>query len=96
MVFSSGVFLLLFLPIAIAIYYNPVVKNREFRNNWLLIVSLFFYAWGEPRYILIMLFGIRCSELGSGETDGSLQEGEKQESITDCSAYIESGIVIHL
>lgn len=58
MVFSSGVFLLLFLPIAIAIYYNPVVKNREFRNNWLLIVSLFFYAWGEPRFVMIMMASV--------------------------------------
>jgi len=55
MVFSSSVFLLLFLPIAIAIYYNPIVKARGFKNIFLLLASLAFYAWGEPKYVFIML-----------------------------------------
>jgi len=55
MVFSSSVFLLLFLPIVIAIYYNPVIKARSFRNIFLLLASLLFYAWGEPIYVFIML-----------------------------------------
>ncbi|MCL2208087.1 MAG: hypothetical protein FWB90_08370 [Fibromonadales bacterium] len=55
MVFSSSIFLLLFLPMVIAIYYNPVVKARAFRNVFLLLASLLFYAWGEPVYVFIML-----------------------------------------
>jgi len=55
MVFSSSVFLLLFLPIVIAIYYNPVVKARSFRNVFLLFASLLFYAWGEPIWVFVML-----------------------------------------
>lgn len=53
MVFSSIFFLCVFLPIVVVIYY---VLPRQLRNLWLLLASLFFYAWGEPRYILIMLF----------------------------------------
>ena len=53
MVFSSAVFLLLFLPVVLSVYY--VVPERV-RNPVLLVSSLLFYAWGEPVYILIMLF----------------------------------------
>ncbi|MDU1348498.1 MBOAT family protein [uncultured Clostridium sp.] len=53
MVFSSLIFIFLFLPLTIFIYY---ISPRKLRNLVLLIVSLIFYAWGEPLYILIMIF----------------------------------------
>lgn len=55
MVFSSGVFLILFLPITLGVYYNPFIKSREFRNIWLALMSIVFYAWGEPIYVFLML-----------------------------------------
>ena len=58
MLFSSSVFLLLFLPIVMILYYNPFVKNRIYRNVLLLLASVFFYAWGEPVFVLLMLFSI--------------------------------------
>jgi alginate O-acetyltransferase complex protein AlgI len=51
-VFSSTVFLFLFLPIVLFVYY---VLPRVVRNAWLLVVSLFFYAWGERGYTVVML-----------------------------------------
>lgn len=53
MVFSSMIFLCGFLPIVLLIYR---VLPERLRNLWLLLASLFFYGWGEPRYIFIMLF----------------------------------------
>ena len=53
MVFSSFVFLLVFLPIVLLLYY---ICPRRLRNLVLLFASLIFYAWGEPVYVLIMLF----------------------------------------
>ena len=53
MVFSSMIFLCVFLPVVLIVYY---VLPKQLRNLWLLLASLFFYAWGEPRYIRIMLF----------------------------------------
>lgn len=53
MVFSSMIFLCVFLPVVWIVY---MVLPKQLRNLWLLLASLFFYAWGEPRYILIMLF----------------------------------------
>ncbi|WP_250674638.1 MBOAT family O-acyltransferase [Paraclostridium ghonii] len=55
MVFSSLVFLFVFLPIIIFLYY---ISNDKYKNYLLLTASLFFYAWGEPTYIIIMLISI--------------------------------------
>ena len=53
MVFSSLVFLYLFLPVTVLAYY---VTPRRWRNPVLLVMSLLFYGWGEPKWIVIMLF----------------------------------------
>lgn len=58
MVFSSTVFIFLFLPLVLLIYYNPVFKGRAFRNVFLLLASLGFYAWGEPVFVFLMIFSI--------------------------------------
>lgn len=58
MLFSSSVFLFLFLPIVLILYFNPIVKNRTYRNIVLLLASLFFYAWGEPVFVLLMVASI--------------------------------------
>ena len=53
MVFSSTIFLLVFLPVTVGFYY---LCPRWGRNGVLLAASLLFYAWGEPKYITIMIF----------------------------------------
>ncbi len=58
MVFSSTVFLFLFLPLTLCIYYNPWLRGRKFRNVFLLLASLLFYAWGEPVFVFLMLISI--------------------------------------
>ena len=58
MVFASSVFLFVFLPLALLLYYNPLCRGRRYRNAVLLAVSLVFYAWGEPVFVLVMLFSI--------------------------------------
>ncbi len=62
MVFSSILFLFIYLPIVLAVYY--IVPSR-WRNVWLFAVNLVFYGWGEPVYILLMLFSI-CLNYVSG------------------------------
>ena len=75
MVFSSGIFLFLFLPIVLLIYYNPLIRSRSFRNIFLFLASIIFYAWGEPVYVLLMLSSIvvnwlfgRCIMAGKNST----------------------------
>lgn len=58
MLFSSNVFLFLFLPIVLIIYFNPFFNGRKFKNAFLLLASLFFYAWGEPLWWVILCFSI--------------------------------------
>ncbi|MBW4828946.1 MAG: MBOAT family protein [Clostridiaceae bacterium] len=53
MVFSSLIFIFVFLPLVLAVYY---ISPRKIRNLVFFIASLIFYAWGEPIYISIMLF----------------------------------------
>lgn len=53
MVFSSLVFLFIFLPVTLLIYF---LSPRKIKNIVLLMASLIFYAWGEPVYIFLMLF----------------------------------------
>ena len=55
MVFSSLTFLFAYLPLTLAVYFLAPLR---WRNLVLLLVSLFFYGWGEPVYILIMLLSI--------------------------------------
>src|SRR5690349_16073968 len=55
MVFSSPVFLFVFLPIVLALHF---VLGRRFRNFMLTVASLLFYAWGEPSMVLVMIFSI--------------------------------------
>ena len=59
MVFSNSVFLFFFLPITLLFYYILLWrKQHTLCNIWLLLVSLGFYAWGEPIYIFLMILSI--------------------------------------
>lgn len=55
MVFSSILFIFRFLPIAMGIYF---LTPKKLKNLSLLILSLIFYSWGEPRYFLLMIASI--------------------------------------
>ncbi len=56
MLFSSLVFVWYFLPIVFIL--TSLVPSTKIKNIILLIASIFFYTWGEPKYILLMLFSI--------------------------------------
>ena len=60
MVFSSAIFLFLFLPLVL---FGHWIAGRRFRNFVLLIASLIFYAWGEGVYIVVMLASIMMNYL---------------------------------
>ena len=62
MVFSSLTFLFLFLPLVMLLYY--AIPWRTGRNLVLLAFSLVFYAWGEPKYIVLMLLSSLTAYLG--------------------------------
>ena len=53
MVFSSILFIFFFLPIFLILYF---LFPKKYRNYVLMVFSLIFYAWGEPKYIFLMIF----------------------------------------
>ena len=62
MLFSSMTFVFLFLPIVCAVYF---LVRKDLRNYVLLLASVLFYAWGEPRYLAIMILTILINYLGA-------------------------------
>ena len=56
MEFTSLIFLFVFFPLFLLTYF--LVKKRKLRNIILFLFSLFFYAWGEPIYVFLVLFSI--------------------------------------
>ena len=62
MVFSSLTFLFFFFSVTFVLYY--VCKNRVYRNTILLIASIIFYSWGEPRLIALMLLASAVAYAG--------------------------------
>ena len=53
MIFSSPLFLVLYLPLVLGIYY---ISPRRLKNLMLFMASLLFYGWGEPIYVSLMIF----------------------------------------
>mgnify|MGYP002623747541 CR=1 FL=1 len=62
MLFSSMTFVYMFLPIVLLLY---LVTKKELHNPILLVASLIFYAWGEPKYLAIMLLTILINYFGA-------------------------------
>lgn len=62
MLFSSMTFVFMFLPIVCATY---LLARKELQNYILLIASILFYAWGEPRYLAIMILTILVNYIGA-------------------------------
>ena len=68
MVFSSITFLFYFLPIFLALYFiTPTIQGK---NVVTLVFSLLFYAWGEPKFIVVLLFSIAFNFLAALAIDG--------------------------
>ncbi|MBQ8576186.1 MAG: MBOAT family protein [Clostridia bacterium] len=91
MVFSSTTFLFLFLPAVLILYYNPIIKSLAFRNAVLIVSSIFFYAWGEPFFVLLMLASIMLNWLfGLGVARF------KDTSLTKAKAFVALSVVVNI
>ncbi len=74
MVFSSIVFIFAFLPITLILYY---VAPEILKNPVLLLFSLIFYAWGEPVYVILMMFSIVFNYVMGLDIEERLRLAEK-------------------
>lgn len=74
MLFSSISFLYYFLPLTLMLYF---AAPKELKNTVLLLASLLFYSWGEPKYVLLMGvsvlfgygFGLLVEKIGKKEPE---------------------------
>ena len=74
MVFSSSVFLLMFLPI---VFIGNLLIKKQYSNYFLLLASLIFYAWGEPYLVLLMIVSVTLNwgiGIALGKTEGSIRK----------------------
>lgn len=62
MPFASILFILIFLPVVLLVYY-ALKFSRPAQNVWMLLASLLFYAWGEPVFILVLVLSILMNYL---------------------------------
>ncbi len=79
MVFSSLLFLFRFLPIVLIGYF---VLPKKYRNLFLFLFSLFFYMWGEPTFIILMLLSIFINFVGGLAVDFYRKKEDKKKSKT--------------
>lgn len=88
MLFSSLVFLWLFLPIVFILYR---ILPHDGQNLLLLVASLLFYGWGEPRYLLLMLFSITVNWVGGLWIDHC--NGKKRRAVLAAVVLINLGLL---
>lgn len=89
MVFSSLIFMFVYLPIVLLIYY---ILPKKFRNFFLLIADLFFYGWGEPVLVLLMLFSIVINWI-AGILIGKTDSQKKKKLVLILSVIIDLGML---
>lgn len=93
MVFSSIVFLFYFLPVILFLYY--LVPNKG-RNGVLFLCSLLFYAWGEPVYLLLMLFSIFCNFTLGLALNRSIEKAEKSNNDKEPKLWLFFAVAINI
>lgn len=58
MLFTSLIFIVCYLPAVLILYYTVLRKHRKLQNMFLLLASLGFYAWGEPKFVFLLMLSI--------------------------------------
>ena len=74
MIFSSAIFIFLFLPAVLFFYY---IIKKGWRNAFLLLASIFFYAWGEGLYAIIIIVSIVFNHYLAGMIHASIIKGHE-------------------
>ena len=90
MVFSSTIFLCVYLPLVLLGYY---ICPKKGRNLFLLIVSLVFYAWGEPKYVFLMIFSILVNYIFGRLMDKHRENKKRMKLMLVLSVVIDIGLL---
>jgi hypothetical protein len=90
MVFSSTIFLCVYLPLVLLGYY---ICPKKGRNLFLLIASLVFYAWGEPKYVFLMIFSILVNYIFGRLMDKHRENKKRLKLMLVLSVIIDLGLL---
>lgn len=90
MVFSSTIFLCVYLPLVLLGYY---ICPKKGRNLFLLIASLVFYAWGEPKYVFLMIFSILVNYIFGRLMDKNRGRQKRMKLLLVLSVVIDLGLL---
>ena len=90
MVFSSTIFLCVYLPLVLMGYY---ICPKKGRNLFLLIVSLVIYAWGEPKYVFLMIFSILVNYIFGRLMDKHRENKKRLKLMLVLSVVIDLGLL---
>lgn len=90
MVFSSTIFLCVYLPLVLLGYY---ICPKKGRNLFLLIASLVFYAWGEPKYVFLMIFSILVNYIFGRLMDKNRGRQKRMKLLLVLSVVIDIGLL---
>jgi alginate O-acetyltransferase complex protein AlgI len=85
MVFSSPIFLFLFLPVVLTAYL--ALPGLRLKNFWLLLASLVFYSWGEPLFILVLLVSTMMNYYLGLWVDGSGDPAKRKSAVALAVAF---------
>lgn len=94
MVFSSISFLYIFLPLFLILYFTLGLKVRQARNPIILAASLVFYAWGEPKFLFVMILGIIICYV-SGRLLGAVNRNVIRKIILIMTLVVELGFLAY-
>lgn len=93
MQFSTEVFLFVFLPVVLILYYAVFVHFKNIRNIFLLLASLFFYAWGVDKYAFLMMAVILLNWLYGMLVDYYRDEKKKAKAVLTVMVITNIGIL---
>ena len=93
MLFSSVVFLLYFLPVVLVLYYSVGRRHIRAQNGLLLIASLIFYAWCEPKNVLLLAFSCLANYLFGLAAGGERFSGKMRRSFLIVSVIFNLGVL---
>ena len=91
MIFSSLLFLFAYLPVVLLVYY---IVPLRFRNPVLLFFNLIFYGWGEPVYVLLMLFSILVDYLLGIGIEKNRDKARRAKDFVICSIIWNIGLLV--
>ncbi len=91
MVFSSVIFMFMYLPVVLLVYY---IAPWKWRNIWLFVVNMLFYGWGEPVYIILMVICITINYINGILIDKYRDDNRKARLILVINVVINIGMLV--